>query len=265
MTIQNSAPQAQGSDPKPFNGVLLVGTIADKGENTFSLETRNFGFKKGAREQTEFVEKHPFVGSCGSFDIGARVEVLGFIARTSERGQDVYRAHAVKVTDGSSKPHGNAVKLVGRVMGKLRMFDSNPDKDPFGWLYVDTAAPGSEVPRPVRVTLFDSMLQNWHVKAYPNRLVTIVGYLNDRIRNWDSDGNPNVITEVRADERKSRLHGPDEVDVFAGMENVMAMAFGETEAPTATAPAPAADTKPAKSKRGKSAPAPAPSDDDLPI
>lgn len=263
MTTQVSAGVVTGSDPKPFNGVLLVGTIASKEANSFFLETRNFGFKKGAREQTEFVEKHPFIGAC-PFDEGARVEVLGYIARCSERGQDVYRAHAVKITDGTDKPHQNAVKLVGRVMGKLRMFDSNPEKDPFGWLYVDTAAPGSEVPRPVRVTLFDSMLQNWHVKAYPNRLVTVIGYLNDRIRNWDSDGNANIITEVRADERKSRLHGPDEVDVFAGMENVMAMAFGETEQAPAATPAPAA--APASPKKGrKSAPAPAPTDDDLPI
>jgi hypothetical protein len=251
---------------KPKNAVILTGDLASKAEGQFTIVTKNIGYKRGSTEPLEFVEEHPVQGNADAFEIGAKLTVTGFIGRVPRGKQLIHRLVAVGISATPSAKYDNRVMCAGRAMGGVKKKDPIPGKEAFGRLFIDTAIDGSTT-NGVRITLFGDMLANWHRRVFPNREITVFGYLNNRPSNrFNSDGDRDIVTEVRADERKSILHGQDELDPSAAFADdaafapAMAMAFTEPEKAPIGTPATAPTTGKSKSgKKGdKPAEAPAP-------
>lgn len=258
--INKSAAPANSAPFKPFNGVVLVGDLTEKADGQFVIETKNIGYKRGSTEPVEFVEEHPVMGNADAFEIGKRVMVTGYIGRVPRGTQMIHRLVAAQVIDAENKPYQNVAKIAGRAMGNVHKRDRNSTTgaEAFGRMFVDTAIEGGST-NGVRITLFGDMLANWSQRVYPNRQVTVFGYLNNRSR-WDADGNKDVITEIRANEAKSQLHGADQADPFAAFQDDSAFAPAAAMAFTAPEPAqaePAPTGKSGKSKKGSKANKPA--------
>lgn len=255
--VNKSAPPSLEAAPvKPANRVILTGDLTEKGDGSFVITTHNVGFKKGSTDAVDFVEEHPVIGKCDGIEIGARVTVTGFIGRIARGKQMIHRLIAFSVNATPAKPYDNRCMIVGRLMGGVNKLDEKPGKDPMGWMFVDTSM--TDEPMGVRAVLFGQMLDTWYRKGYPNREVTVFGWLNNRPR-WDTaTGDKDVITEVRPDPRTSLLHGPDKADPAAAFADdsafmpAQAMAFTPpVEAPTPVE-APEAPAAPLKGKgKGK--------------
>ena len=244
QVINKSAIPPVSAAAKPFNGVILTGDLTAKSDGEITITTRNFGFKRGSNEQVEFVEEHPIVGST-DLEIGSKVSITGFIGRVPRGKQMIHRCIAIATADGAGKGYQNAVKLCGRCMGNVHARDAKEGLEAFGRMFIDTAPEGSDV-NGVRVTLFGDMLANWTQRVYPNRPVTVMGYLNNRPR-WNANGDKDVITEVRPHENKCTLHGPEQADPFAAFADASAFS---AYTPVASAPAPAPTEDKSATKKG---------------
>jgi hypothetical protein len=261
----NKSEPLESAPFKPKNAVILTGDLTGKAAGQFVITTKNIGYKRGTTEPLEFVEEHPVMGSADAFEIGTKLTVTGFIGRVPRGKQMIHRMIAVSLSPSASAKYDNRVMVAGRAMGSIKKKDPIPGKEAFGRLFLDTAPDGTTT-NGVRITLFGDMLDNWHRRVYPNREITVFGYLNNRPNSrFNTDGDRDIVTEIRADERKSLLHGQDELDPSAAFADdsafapAAAMAYTEPEAPAQT-PAATTDTGKGKGKgkSGKKAEAPAP-------
>ena len=256
QVLKSAPPSLEAAPITPANRVILTGDLTEKAEGSFTVTTHNIGFKKGSTDALDFVEEHPVVGKCDGIEIGTRVTVTGFIGRVPRGKQLIHRLVAVNVNATPGKKYDNRCMIVGRLMGGVNKLDEKPGKDPMGWMFIDTSA--TDEPVGVRAVLFGQMLDSWYRRGYPNREVTVFGWLNNRPR-WTNDGDKDIVTEVRPDPRQCELHGDDKADPAAAFADDSAFAFAPapavmafTEPEPTPAPAPAEPAAPAKGKgKGK--------------
>jgi len=250
--VLKSAPPVVASEPiKPANRVILTGDLTEKATGEFMVTTHNIGYRKGSTDALDFVEEHPVIGDASKIEIGTRVTVTGFIGRIPRGKQMIHRLIAVNLSATPEKKYDNRVMVAGRLMGGVNKLDEKAGKDPMGWMFIDTSA--SDEPMGVRAVLFGQMLDSWYRKGYPNREVTVFGWLNNRPR-WTNDGDKDIVTEVRPDPRTSEMHGPDKADPAEAFADDSAFAPAQVMAFTEEPAAPATQAK--KSKKSAQAPAP---------
>lgn len=235
--------------PKPANKVIITGDLTSKDDavGEFTVTTHNIGYKKGQATPIDFVEDHPIVGKC-DLEIGSKVTVKGKVLRIHRGESVIFRMVATDIKEAPGAAYDNRVMMVGRIMGRVNKADAKLNVDPMGWMFVDTSE--TDEPAGVRCVLFNQMLETWFAKSYPNRGVTLFGWLNNRPR-WNSNtGDKEIVTEIRPDQTTSKMHGPDKAAPEAAFADDASFAL-PSMAFTEEAPAPATDSGKGKKKGGK--------------